>query len=509
MSVYDVGTEETHKVEAWRDSGSKFIAVPRNYALSLPGFSRRAVEKTADYARAPRYPLPTLREHQGPWVDDVLKSLSKGGDLIAQADTGKGKTVMSVYVACKKRARTVILVDQELLWDQWYACLTNIFKVPASDIGTIRGGTMDVDGKSFVLAMVQTLYRRKLPEWVSQYFELVIYDECHVIGAPQFSNVLYAFQPRYRLAVSATPDRKDALGKILYMHLGAVGVEMRSKHAKSRVRYLDSTGVYSWYANVSPKTGRFISEIAADGKRNYLICKAIEALYKKGRHILVIGDRIEHLENLRACCEFLGIPSDAMGVASGYYNTWGYAKDPRPKRRPLHLAKGAEYTPVKMQLVSKRTPKKVITDVKRNAQVLFATYSIFSKGVDEDRLNAGIDCTPRSSAKQVHGRILRTREGKVMPVWVTIRDVNSYRSLYMFSKRIAEYVQSNAEIFKWSLGRGLLKEDVKRLLSEVSERVRLLKDAKILLNKRGSNTVQMRSSVSAPKRTRAAATGSR
>jgi hypothetical protein len=209
--------------------------------------------------------------------------------------------------------------------------------------------------------------------------------------------------------------------------------------------------------------------------------------------VLAIGERIEHLEDLMAYCYFLGVPDEEMGLVAGYQHTWKYDKDPEPKRKPKGLHPDAPYTPVKVQAVKKRIPKGVLQDRKEHKTIIFATYGMFTKGVDVPRLSAGIDCTPRSKAQQVHGRILRKLAGKLRPIWVTIRDVNSFRSEYQFSERVLEYEKSNAEIYQWLLGKGIKKRDPKELRRQAKARVADLKSQQIETSKDGRSTITMQS----------------
>ena len=121
------------------------------------------------------------------------------------------------------------------------------------------------------------------------------------------------------------------------------------------------------------------------------------------------------------------------------------------------------------------------------ARVIFATYGMFSKGVDLPRLSAGIDCTPRSQAQQVHGRILRKHPGKLSPIWMTCLDINSYRTNYQFAQRIDEYQKSNANIYEWDFDKGIRKQDFQQLRLGALNRSSDLKTARIVQHRNGKN----------------------
>ncbi len=398
-------------------------------------------------------------------------------------------TVCSLSVIQKLGANAIVLVDQDNLMAQWKAQAKAVLGLKDEDIGTVQGKKCDYKGKAVTIAMIQTLTQREYDEEFYDYFGTMVVDEVHTAGAPTFSQALMLFSATTRFGVSATVDRRDALQKILHWNLGAVQVSLLDKHDKSYVYYLESGTVYSWYANISPKTGRMLSEVAEDTNRNLMLADGIKFMFDAGRDILVISDRIEQLEDLMAMCYFSGIPETDMGLYCGFRNVWGFEKDPKPKRNPIGHVRGTDFTPVKFGPIRKRLSKKTLEAAKASARVLFATFGMFAKGVDVPRLSAGFDCTPRSRAQQVHGRILRKLDGKFVPIWVTVRDYNSYRLEHQFLQRVSEYVESSAEIYKWKMEKGVRFQDVKDLKRNLHASIKELKALNILTQLDGNNTL--------------------
>lgn len=486
IKYYQSNSDEVRYIRAYRFDGSSII-LPRS-------FGRKYLKEVNLYREARGVELPKLEpiklyDYQKPWVEQVVEKSKWEWDVLAKAATGKGKTVMSLEIIRRLGRSAIVIVDQKFLMDQWVDAAKKFLNIPESKIGIVQGTTLDFREKYITIAMIQTLYRKKYHKDFYNYFGTAVFDECHVVGAPVFSKVIFQFPAKFRLAVSATPERTDALNKIITYHFGNVAVVLEEQHKKSIVRYIEHNGCYSWYANISPKTGRFIAEVAKDSGRNLLICNAIKWLYDSGRVVLAVSDRIEHLEYLKSLCYYLGIPSKEMGVVAGYSLQFGYGKNPTPIRKPANLQKGAEYTPISLQLIKKRNPKKLLDEIKATKKIIFATYGMFSKGVDIPRLNAGIDCTPRSKAEQVHGRILRQNITKKIPIWVTIRDTNSFRSEYLFLHRLEEYYKSNAEIYLWRIGKGVKKRQLSLLKPKIQNRIQKLKSQKILMKLDGNYTV--------------------
>lgn len=483
VSYFQLGETEPVVVEAFIEDGH-YIAVPRDHGLQLIakyGFSR--VDRTS---RGEAVAFPREVEHTGDYAyqDAVVKRMlalaDTHMDFMMDAMTGKGKTVMSLSVAQKRGRATLVIVDQENLMQQWIDQCKNVLGLPDSRIGRIQGDVCSYKGKAVVVAMVHSLVQREYEDAMYEYFGTVIFDEVHTIGAPTFSRSLMMFSAEFRFGVSATIRRDDSLQKLLHWNLGAVEVELRDKHAKSYLYYVTHDTVYSWYANISPKAGRMLLEVSEDTARNAMIAEIVLWSHQEGRQALIIGDRIEQLEALMAMCYYAGVPEEGMALYTGMRNVYAYAKDPTPKSRPVGYASGTRYSPVILTAKRKKIPKAALEKAKDSARQLFATFGMFSKGVDAPRLDFGIDTTPRSKATQTHGRILRVAKNKLVPIWVTIRDTESYRLEYQFLQRLNHYVEDSAEIYRWRIGKGVRLADVRALKRSVRRRIADLKEMNII-----------------------------
>lgn len=488
VKVWEPGEQVPHTLKSYRQNRD-WIYLPRDYGIKLCEKWGLAVEdRTCRGTRLRHlYPIDLWPEQVQP-VDKMVLASKYDFDVQMQSKAGTGKTVMALEVARRLGRSTLIVVDTNFLRDQWGERIEEHFGISADEVGIIQGAKINIAENFFTVAMLQTLYNKKLPSDVRRAFGTVVFDECHGTGAPQFNKVLYKFPAQARFGITATP-RNGALGKVIKWHIGGVKIKTTTKHRESKVYYLESDTVYSWYANISPKTGRFINEIAGDGARNLMLAEAIQYLYDYERDALIISDRIEQLEGLMALCLYRGIPQEAMGLCTAHSHTYTYAKDLKPERKPKFLEKGCDYTPVIMQMVKKRASKAKLDEAK-GRQLIFATYAIFHKGVDVPRLSAGLDCTPRSGFEQTHGRILRSGKGKKVPIWITVRDLSSYRAEYQFANRIKELVKSNVEVFRWRPDKGVQRRDAKELRQEASDNSKRLKLLRIGMSNGNNYTIQ-------------------
>lgn len=111
----------------------------------------------------------------------------------------------------------MIIVHKEFLAEQWRERIQQF--CPGSTIGLVQGDTINIEC-DFVIAMLQSLSMR---EYSFKHFEsigVVFADEAHHVCAKVFSQALFKFCPRYCFALSATPDRKDGLTKVLHWFFG-------------------------------------------------------------------------------------------------------------------------------------------------------------------------------------------------------------------------------------------------------------------------------------------------
>lgn len=507
-----MGADEATMVYGYREDGD-YLYVPRQYGLNYCDRKGIPWEDQTSSGFAVEFPkMNSPRDYQVQPLAEIAHAFTEYYDIVFKAHTGWGKTYGGLWLFNHFSTTTIILVDQENLMGQWLESLEKHcgMTVENGHVGIAQGQKWDYEGKSVVIAMVQTLSQKLYPKEFYDYFGLVLFDEVHTVGAPTFSVVLLDFPAMYRMGVSATPKRKDALQKLLEYSLGKVRVAADKEHDESAVYIREHDTVYSWYANTSPKIGRIITEVAEDGSRNLLLAETTLSLYETGRDTLVLSDRIEQLKHLTSLLYYMGAPADQLGLYAGYEPIYRYAKNPNPQREPLGLVEYDDpddeehhglpcYTPVSLQLISKRIPRKRLAQIKTDAGLLHATYGMCAKGFDEPRLKAGVDATPRGEVEQIHGRILRDVPDAKKPIWATIRDTSSYRLMFSFVNRIRGYLKSNGRMYYWPEDGELTECPETEVIAEARERHQTLQSLRIQTHKDGSSTLVTQSSVSRQK----------
>jgi superfamily II DNA or RNA helicase len=193
------------------------IEVPIGYDLSKVLRSEFHDTRSLNEVKFPSFCL-TLREDQEKAAKAYLNS-SEGHHLI-QLPTGKGKTVLSLYIASVLSQRTLILTHKDDLVRGWKEDADKCFDGKLS-IGIIKAQKRSIG--QVTIATIQTLNRMSETELKGLFdqFGFVVMDEAHHIAASSFS-VFSRFTARYKLGVTATPERSDGLTQVMYLYCGSM-----------------------------------------------------------------------------------------------------------------------------------------------------------------------------------------------------------------------------------------------------------------------------------------------
>ena len=140
---------------------------------------------------------------------------------IIQLPTGKGKTILAIYMAYILKQKTLILVHKDDLVVGWQNDIKMCFDGKVKT-GLIKAKSRTV-GEQITIATVQTLSRMSEEE-LSQYtnqFGMIVQDEVHHVGASTF-NIVDMFSCYYKVGLSATPNRSDGLDYVFDLYYGGI-----------------------------------------------------------------------------------------------------------------------------------------------------------------------------------------------------------------------------------------------------------------------------------------------
>ena len=338
--------------------------------------------------------------------NEALSKAIKAGHGILSLPCGFGKTTVSLAIACKLGYRTMIVVHKEFLGNQWRERIQQF--CPGATIGVVQQNKKELDC-DFVIAMLQSLSTK---EYSFNDFESVgtlIVDEAHHICARVFSQSLFKLCPKHVYGLSATPQRKDGLTKVLHWFMGPTffAVE-REKQDQVDVFPIEfTTDRFSEpppctrYGKLSLAT--MITELTEMSDRNRMLMSTIRNAANGSRHVLVLSDRRFH-------CEYL---HERFKEQSGLY---------------MGGMKEAELV---------ESSKK---------EIIFATFSQAHEGLDIPSLDTVILATPKSDIVQSIGRIMRETKGKKNNP--RIYDIVDQWSVFfaMYNKRLKVYKQGGFKI---------------------------------------------------------------
>lgn len=154
--------------------------------------------------------------------------------------------------------------------------------------------------------MVQTLNRMENLEELKDKFGLVIIDECHHMPAKMFRGVITKLNPFYLYGLTATSERKNNDGKLIFIYLGEVLHTIDNNfrnNENGEVRNKSEVIIRETALDVpfKVKTENFqmlAKIIIFDSDRNRQLVEDIKKEVNNGKKCLVLTERKEHIEVL-------------------------------------------------------------------------------------------------------------------------------------------------------------------------------------------------------------------
>lgn len=297
--------------------------------------------------------LFTLRAEQ----EDAIKEILKYDSSICVAPPGFGKTLIGAKIFEQRAVKTLIIVNKNMLLDQWISRFVDYFGYKKSDIGFLGKSQNRLNG-NIDIATMQSL--NNIPELIENYTQVIV-DECHHIPALTFEQIVKNFKGKYILGLSATPNRKDELDPILYQQLGNISYEYKKPKTHTNRLLVIKTEFTSSADNYAA----IINELVSNEDRNRQIVKTIKE--NIDRKILLLSDRIEHLNLLE-----------------------NILKEEKIDFVSVHGSQNKKEQVENMQKV-------------KTSSLILATSSFFGEGIDFPHLNTIIFATPIS----FYGRLIQ------------------------------------------------------------------------------------------------------
>lgn len=243
----------------------------------------------------------------------ALKKIKERGTCLLALHTGFGKTVCAIYAITQLKLKTMILCKQSELHQQWIDSLKNFTNANVQIIKD-SASSMVLDPQYDVYIMGIQKAGRASPD-VFKDIGLLIIDEAHVVFAESYSRALLNFFPRYLLALSATPDRKDGLDKLFVPYFGGRDEFIIRREIKNFTVIKYNTGFFPEisynYCGILDWT-TVLNSLAYDPNRQKLAVK-IAMSYPKEK-ILMLSRRVDEIKSI---AQLLGQAGEKVATLYG------------------------------------------------------------------------------------------------------------------------------------------------------------------------------------------------
>ena len=331
------------------------------------------------------------------------------GDFTVTHNTSIGLNLVS-----RINKKTLVIVHKEFLMNQWIERIEQF--LPNARIGKIQGQIIDIDGKDIVLAMLQSLSMKDYPSTLFDSFGFTIIDEVHHISSEVFSCALFKLVTKYMLGLSATMNRKDGTTKVFKMFLGEVVYKQeRSKDENVIVRGIT-------YQTKDDEFNELELDFRGQTASSKMLSKICNYNYRSEFILKVLKDMLS--EN----------PKQQIMMIASYKNILSYMFD---AIKHHNICTVGYYVGGMKESALKESETK---------QVVLATYSMASEGLDIKSLTTLFMITPMTNIEQSVGRILRQKH-EFAPIVVDIIDSHdNFQRQWL--KRKSFYKKQNYKIIQ-------------------------------------------------------------
>lgn len=384
------------RIESLTESPDGRVHVPRGAVSRL---RERVLE--AGYAlqfhdrRVAGEPLPALpRIELRPYQSEAVAAIRRHTQGTVVMPCGGGKTVVGAAAVGELGRTALVIVHTRDLVDQWLSVLRERLGV---DAGVVTDGEVRPD--AVTVATVQTLVRLDAAalDQLAVRFGVVIVDEAHHAPASTFQQVLARMPARWRIGLTATPDRADGLGPLVDLTLGERLFEIGYRELCD-AGYLRAPEVRPVYTSFAFEYGgpedhaRCLAALVADEERNALIADLAAREARAGHAVLVLSGRVDHCRRLAELVGQRDVGAKAMVGAT-----------PRAERRA------------------------VLDEFRAGKLAVLVASTLADEGLDIPRLERIVLAYPgrtRGRTTQRLGRLMRPHPGKTQPVLFDVVDAN-------------------------------------------------------------------------------------
>lgn len=435
LTIFPVSTSSYNPspdpVRLWVDE-DEHLLMPRGYFNEVvrkrfqPSFEFVASDGASCGIRK-MPPIPP-RPGQAELVEKCYQSLVQHefGGVILEAGVGSGKTACTLELARRLGGKTLVVVHTTVLLSQWKEEIRKFF--PEASVGIVQGSVLDTQGKDICVAILNSVAMKdNYPDWLYTEFGTIIFDEVHKLGGQEFSKALLRFRAKYVIGASGTLKRSDRAENI-FIHgigptisVGQVGITRTPTIFFVDTRYVISNFSVEAY---SKDKHSILNRLCYAPERNKIIVDNAVKAAMKGRHVLVLSERVQHVEVLfREIAKHL-VPKDIK---------------------------------VGMMVGSSTEAERKYT---REAQVIVATAQLLSVGFNNPRMDTLIFASPQQQVVQSVGRIVRDHPEKHEPIVLDLVETQSKGARVLAKSRMKKYLEKG-----WKVANPRILDDPTRIFN--------------------------------------------
>ncbi len=227
---------------------------------------------------------------------------------------GGGKTFGGLLGMVEVNQPTIVLAHTGDLVEQWVEASDKVLGIRP----TVFGGKSK-ELSDFTIATPQIFWERdpeEIEALLARYGMLVV-DECHHAPAKMFRSLIGRCPAKYRLGLTATPEREDGLNEVLPFFFGNVLLKKTHRELVELgvlvvpdVVGVETTFNYNYQNNAD--YAPMLGDLIADEARNAMIIHCVEREVRIGCVCLVLSGRVNHCDALGEMLNQRGIKTKVL-----------------------------------------------------------------------------------------------------------------------------------------------------------------------------------------------------
>lgn len=408
-----------------------------------------------------------LRDYQGDFYCKIQDDLRSNTGILIEAGCGSGKTVLAIYIALKRRVKTMVLVPTYYLAQQWSQRISEFAPECTQTLLTSKDKEIRTDS-DFTIICMDLFSVRVLPEELVKNVGHVILDEAHRVGAETYLPILDEIPATYRTALTATFRRSDGVHKILAYHFGK-HLRMESRFPKPEL-YGFKTDIEVGNVISKNKSYQKFLEYLQDNNLPYTETKSCVEFKSSSKDLMELAKKDllyrritkDTFNEIKSCVK-RGTENMPYTVVESYLNE-------NSKRRKLiiniirecldggrtilFLSKRKDVLKSLANVFSDYKPMVIVSETNKRSDkeneylqkecpLIFGVTQLAKEGLDIDRLDTLILHLPIKDTEQAVGRIARLYAGKKKPVCLYLLD--RCPITYAVYNNAQKYIKINAE----------------------------------------------------------------